>query len=123
MPPIKMRFLIFLCSLWCSSLSSMPDLSSKLRKVCRVCKLAYVDVENSRISCKFHRGRWIGAENSKHMGTKSGGFNTGLSLFWDCCEEESINAVGCTSGHHKSYDDDDRSANSFLLIFQESREL
>ena len=101
----------------------MPDLSSKLQKVCRVCKLAYVDGENSRISCNFHRGRWIGAENSKHMGTKSGGLNIGLSLFWDCCGEEIINAVGCTSGQHKSYDDYDRSANSFLVIFKESREL
>ena len=101
---------------------AMPEMSFKGQKVCRVCKLSYTDVENTSVSCKFHRGRWSGAENSKHMGTKSGGPNTGLTVFWDCCGEEKATGLGCITGKHKSYDDDE-SPNSFLLIFKESMDL
>jgi hypothetical protein len=54
----------------------------------------------------FHEGRWMGAENSKHMGTRSGGRDSGLSLFWDCCDEETPNGPGCRLARHKSYDDE-----------------
>ena len=76
-----------------------------LRKVCRICKTEYNPLESNVNSCRFHKGRWMGAENSKHMGTRSGGSNVGLSLFWDCCDEESETGPGCCCGPHKSYDD------------------
>jgi hypothetical protein len=53
-------------------------------------------------------GRWIGAENSKHAGTRSGGEDKGLSLFWDCCDELDPNGPGCAYGFHKSYDEEEK---------------
>eukprot|EP01035_Chromulina_nebulosa_P018368 gene18368-24065_t len=32
---------------------------------------------------------------SKHLGTRGGGDYKGLTLFWDCCNEENINGIGC----------------------------
>ena len=77
----------------------------KLSRVCRVCKKQYNILESNDTSCRYHKGRWLGAENSKHMGTRSGGTHVGLSLFWDCCEEECESGPGCCFGPHKSYDD------------------
>ena len=77
----------------------------KLNRVCRVCKKQYNQLESDETSCRFHKGRWLGAENSKHMGTRSGGTHVGLSLFWDCCDEECESGPGCCFGRHKSYDD------------------
>lgn len=75
-------------------------------KVCKVCKKQYEKSNNSPTACVYHKGKWMGAENSKHMGTRSGGDNVGLSLFWDCCESEDIKGEGCARGFHKSYSDD-----------------
>lgn len=58
-------------------------------------------------TCRYHKGRWIGAEMSKHYGVQSGGNMTGLALFWDCCDAEDIGSPGCVLGVHKSYDDED----------------
>ena len=77
----------------------------KLIKVCRVCKKQYNVLESNENYCRYHKGRWLGAENSKHMGTRSGGKHVGLSLFWDCCDEECESGPGCCLGPHKSYDD------------------
>lgn len=78
----------------------------KLSRVCRVCKKQYnQQLESNDTSCRYHKGRWLGAENSKHMGTRSGGRHIGLSLFWDCCDEECESGPGCCFGPHKSYDD------------------
>lgn len=96
--------------------------SSSIRKVCKVCKQNFLENQNSQTSCKFHAGRWMGAENSKHLGTKSGGANTGLSLFWDCCQEESSSGQGCVSGRHKTYDEDDTS-NSYMLLSPRNKKL
>jgi hypothetical protein len=75
-------------------------------KVCKVCKNLFDPLENTIASCRYHKGRWMGAENSKHMGTRSGGMNVGLSQFWDCCDEECENGPGCALSWHKSYDDE-----------------
>eukprot|EP01038_Epipyxis_sp_PR26KG_P006265 gene6265-8629_t len=76
-----------------------------LVKICRICKKRYNPNKNYDNSCKYHKGRWMGAENSKHLGTRSGGKNTGLSLFWDCCDENNFNGIPCASSKHISYDD------------------
>lgn len=74
-------------------------------KVCKICKASFDPAKNSEKSCRFHSGRWMGAENSKHLGTRSGGKNVGLSLFWDCCDQEKYDGLGCQFGKHLSYDD------------------
>lgn len=74
-------------------------------KVCRRCKKLFDPLQLETDLCRYHKGKWMGAENSKHMGTRSGGSNTGLSLFWDCCDEESETGPGCFTGRHISYDD------------------
>jgi len=79
-------------------------INNPLISVCKVCKKAFNPLENSQNSCQYHKGRWMGAENSKHMGTRSGGQHLGLSLFWDCCEEERRDGPGCCRGMHMSYD-------------------
>ena len=83
--------------------------------VCKRCFKSFNPYENSITSCNFHRGRFIGAENSKHMGTKSGGSNTGLSTFWDCCNLESFDGEGCMRGKHISYDNEFDPVESILL--------
>ena len=90
------------------------------KRICRVCKQSYVINEISTQSktinekpCIYHSGRWIGAELSKHYGTRSGGELKGLSLFWDCCDSENPLDPGCRRGVHKSYDDEDPS-NMFM---------
>ena len=78
----------------------------KSSKICKICKKKYFDIENTSISCTFHSGRYIGAELSKHCGTKSGGTNKGLNLSWDCCDQGDPTATGCVKGRHVSYDDE-----------------
>lgn len=73
----------------------------ELRRLCRVCKLQFT--EANRNYCRFHSGRWMGAENSKHYGSRSGGKDTGLSLFWDCCDAEDEKSPGCCVGYHMAY--------------------
>lgn len=75
------------------------------QKVCRICKQEYNPLNNTFNSCIFHKGRYLGAENSKHYGTKSGGKNLGISFFWDCCDEESYDGGGCCRSKHKSYNE------------------
>jgi hypothetical protein len=48
--------------------------------------------------------------DEQHYGTRSGGdargIPNGISYFWDCCDAEEYNAPGCTTGPHRSYDED-----------------
>ena len=46
-------------------------------------------------------------ESSKHSGTRSGGLDKGLLIFWDCCNEIDPAAKGCHTYYHTSYDDDE----------------
>lgn len=78
-----------------------------LPRLCRVCKQQYSSAMVD--SCRYHSGRWMGAENSKHHGSRSGGGDTGLSLFWDCCDGDGPDAPGCCIGRHRSYEDSDDS--------------
>ena len=80
------------------------EVSTK-KKLCRRCKQYYDEEKNTLTSCRYHSGRWMGAEESKHHGTRSGGEKSGLALFWDCCDGEDTYAVGCCTGKHISYDD------------------
>ncbi len=86
-------------------------------RVCRVCKQSYEAGSNGPRSCRFHRGRWVGAEVSKHLGSRSGDqrAGTGLAVFWDCCEEESLDGPGCMVGFHRSYDVEDDDERAYLL--------
>ena len=85
---------------------NFPSYENK-SKVCRVCKTIYYITDSTKTkNCYYHTGRWMGAEKSKHYGTRSGGQNIGLSLFWDCCEAESPDDKGCCTGYHKSFDDE-----------------
>ena len=77
----------------------------QIKRLCKTCKILYSPNENNIQACQYHNGRYIGAEMSKHYGTKSGGICTGLSLSWDCCDAEDYNASGCKRGLHVSYDD------------------
>lgn len=79
-------------------------------KICKLCKQSYT--ASNLTNCQYHAGRYIGAENSKHYGTKSG-LMSGLSLFWDCCDGERFDSPGCSRGKHQSYDDE---GENFMLI-------
>ena len=96
--------------------NSMPKINPAILKTCRRCKLPFADADNTKTSCKYHKGRWLGAENSKHLGGQSG-VVTGLSFFWDCCDQEHIDGIGCMKGLHISYDDD--IPRSFMLNVRE----
>ena len=76
---------------------------------CRVCHQQFVRSENHDGACHYHPERWLGAENGKHFGTHTGpgGVPPGLTMFWDCCSKEDINAPGCCTQRHLSYDDKD----------------
>ena len=76
---------------------------------CRVCHQQCVRSENHDGACHYHPERWLGAENGKHFGTHTGpgGVPPGLTMFWDCCSKEDINAPGCCTQRHLSYDDND----------------
>lgn len=111
-----LKVVVFLClfSGICSqskqqALRQLPPLpsSSSSSSLCRRCKQAFNPLENTAVSCRYHRGRWIGAELSKHLGTRSGGPDQGLALFWDCCDEESFDGPGCMRGKHISYDQEE----------------
>ncbi len=80
--------------------------------ICRICKNRFNE-ENRKSNCRYHRGRFIGAEMSKHLGSRSGGSNKGLVTFWDCCDGEEESSAGCVFGDHISYDED--YTNSFML--------
>jgi hypothetical protein len=90
-------------------LGLLVDLGRSVQlKVCRRCKLSFDPSKNGPEACSFHRGRWIGAEISKHLGGRSGSAgNTGLSVFWDCCDAEVYDAPGCMTGRHLSYDEEE----------------
>ena len=86
----------------------------ELPRLCRVCRQQFT--VSTVDSCRYHSGRWMGAENSKHHGSRSGGKDTGLSLFWDCCEGTGPDAPGCCIGRHRSYED----AEDSILIIRKS---
>ena len=89
-----------------------PETFVPISYTCRVCKEKFNE-GNRKNSCRYHRGRFIGAEMSKHLGSRSGGLNKGLVTFWDCCDGENESAIGCFLGDHISYDED--YSNSFML--------
>jgi hypothetical protein len=89
------------------SLQLMP-----VKRTCRVCRQEFVPADPSDV-CRFHSGRWIGAERSKHYGQSGKSFQ-GVDYFWDCCDAEGQVDKGCCRGKHQSYDDED-SKYSFLL--------
>ena len=84
---------------------------------CRVCHQQFVRSENHDGACHYHPERWLGAENAKHFGTHTGpgGVPAGLTMFWDCCSKEDINAPGCCRQRHLTYDDDDNEVLSAAL--------
>ena len=84
---------------------------------CRVCHQQFVRSENHDGACHYHPERWLGAENAKHFGTHTGpgGVPPGLTMFWDCCSKEDINAPGCCRQRHLTYDDDDNEVLSAAL--------
>eukprot|EP00966_Prymnesium_polylepis_P179679 4160138-Prymnesium_polylepis.1 len=72
---------------------------------CRVCKQSFRASENHDRACCFHpAGRMMGAENTKHSGTRVG-VKPGLTVFWDCCASEDPDNPGCCFGRHMTYDD------------------
>jgi hypothetical protein len=92
----------------------------QVQRTCRVCKQKYDQNTNNIRACRYHTGRWLGAELSKHYGTKlasevpkSEGHTSGLALFWDCCDAETYESEGCKFGFHKSYDEEENDA--FML--------
>ncbi|CAM9548903.1 unnamed protein product [Choristocarpus tenellus] len=89
----------------CSDMTGIEKEGVGCKRTCRECKSTYLDEENFSTSCRFHKGRWMGAERSKHYGTRSGGRLLGLESFWDCCGATSADAPGCMTGRHRSYDD------------------
>lgn len=103
---------MLISNILCTSLVAVKILN----QVCRICKVEYNPSENKLFpSCRYHSGKWLGAELSKHYGTKSGDINKGLALFWDCCDAEDINDKGCKIGFHMSYDvDDDENTKYFV---------
>ena len=70
---------------------------------CRVCRQPFLPSENHCSHCRFHPGRWMGAENAKHFGTHTGA--PGITLFWDCCEGMTFDAPGCRVGRCYTYDE------------------
>lgn len=93
------------------SVRKLPQIGQT--SVCRRCKQRFEIDKNTPSSCSYHKGRFIGAENSKHYGTKSGGDDQGLSIFWDCCDQTTRDGPGCMTGRHMSYDEEEE--DSFLL--------
>ena len=107
--------------IYCSLLFALHCLGFSVRKlppvgptaICRRCKQRFEIENNTPSSCTYHKGRFIGAENSKHFGTRSGGKDQGLSIFWDCCDQTTRDGSGCTTGRHLSYDEEEEDC--FLL--------
>lgn len=101
----------FFCLCFSFSLRKLPPVGQT--SLCRRCKRRFEIEKNSPTSCTYHKGRFIGAENSKHYGTKSGGDDQGLSIFWDCCDQTTRDGPGCITGKHLSYDEEEE--DSFML--------
>ena len=97
---LSLYYLILLFSIKTHLVSAI-----QIKRLCKTCKILYSPNENNIQACQYHNGRYIGAEMSKHYGTKSGGIHTGLSLSWDCCDAEDYNAIGCKRGLHVTYDE------------------
>ena len=98
-----------------NGVKKLVPLKTSFTKLCKTCKKRFDPTDNNSVnSCIYHVGRWMGAENSKHFGIKSGAveckslsddITLGYSYFWDCCKAEDVNDPGCRKGRHISYDD------------------
>ena len=108
-----MYLILFLLSylLLCNSIKL-----TNTKLLCKNCKQYYYKNQNTNRSCKVHKGKFIGAELSKHVGTRSGGLDKGLALFWDCCNATDPLALGCHTYYHISYDDDNEEENNNYLV-------
>lgn len=77
----------------------VTQMSAELR-VCRVCKQTYTAATNGPRACRYHSGRWMGAENSKHYGggpaSASTPYPRGVSHFWDCEFADILYLMLCT---------------------------
>lgn len=116
---LVLLFFIAARTLSCFSLNMRPvgaQDGSSSPSLCRICKKQFDPLDNGPASCNYHKGRFSGAENSKHMGTKSGGKFTGLSTFWDCCDLETYEGKGCMFGKHISYDGQERASEMTSIL-------
>ena len=111
-----------LCVVCVALLIILLDSSTAVRqqragwKVCRRCKQSFDPQTNNPRACQFHKGRWIGAEVSKHLGGRSGSDgHTGLTVFWDCCDAETYESPGCMTGRHLSFDEEETWADRYML--------
>lgn len=86
------------------------------KRICRSCKKDF-DPSDPKDVCRFHTGRFIGAERSKHYG-KSGQEFRGFDYFWDCCDAESPSDPGCRTGLHCTYDEKDDA--KFIMLNRKS---
>jgi murein DD-endopeptidase MepM/ murein hydrolase activator NlpD len=84
--------------------SSGPSDRAEPPRTCRVCQQGFRPRDNHAAACHFHPGPWLGVENAKLHGTRSGGEHTGVSHFWDCCGAEEQSCSGCCRARHQTYD-------------------
>mmetsp|Transcript_14456 Transcript_14456/g.38676 ORF Transcript_14456/g.38676 Transcript_14456/m.38676 type:complete len:167 (+) Transcript_14456:938-1438(+) len=79
--------------------------NSGVKRTCRRCLRSFLD-PTERASCFYHSGDFLGAENSKFLGFKSGSRQSGTTYFYDCCGATDASAAGCTRGAHITFDED-----------------
>jgi hypothetical protein len=78
-------------------------------RLCRRCKSYFSPSQNTAQSCRFHKlpfvCRWHDDQKRYYeLGPDEPAY---AAKFYDCCNAEDIEAPGCTTSRHQTYDDPD----------------
>eukprot|EP00898_Chlorokybus_atmophyticus_P008413 jgi/Chlat1/8573/Chrsp82S07963 len=74
---------------------------------CRRCRQQYNSQTNGPQACRYHTELFTGGEATKYLGIEAGMGEKGLRRFWDCCGATSEDVVGCATGRHLAYGEEE----------------
>ncbi|CAM6095976.1 unnamed protein product [Calypogeia fissa] len=88
--------------------SNQSNTQRKAQPVCKRCKNTFDRTSNTASSCRFHPSffvcRWHD-DQQRYYDLKPDD-PPYEAKFYDCCGAEDMEAPGCTTAFHSSYDDD-----------------
>ncbi|KAL0536356.1 hypothetical protein IC582_025303 [Cucumis melo] len=79
----------------------------EMEKLCRICNRPYLPSSNSSSSCRFHPSFFVCRRHDDQKRYYELGPNDPpyAAKFYDCCGAEDVEASGCTTSFHVSYDE------------------
>ncbi|XVF06848.1 hypothetical protein REPUB_Repub06bG0086500 [Reevesia pubescens] len=84
------------------------EMEKKTEKICKRCKQSFTASSNTSSSCRFHPSFFVCRrhDDQKRYYELRADDPPYAAKFYDCCGAEDLEALGCTTSFHVSYDDE-----------------